>query len=143
MDVGIDTDFLVKVSLRDHPGHQAACEVRDRHLAGQDTFALAPQVLAEFIHVVTDPRRFEKPLAMPAALRHSRAWWHAAEVRPVFPSPAAVTRFLDDMARFRLGRKRILDTMLASTYLAAGVTRLITGNPDDYRLFPGLELILI
>jgi hypothetical protein len=27
------------------------------------TFALAPQVLAEFIHVVTDQRRFTSPLA--------------------------------------------------------------------------------
>jgi len=47
------------------------------------------------------------------------------------------------MARHRLGKKRVLDTMLAATYVSAGIRRLITGNADDYRLFKELELIEI
>jgi len=36
-------------------------------LATRDLIAIAPQVLAEFIHVATDPRRFAQPLDMTAA----------------------------------------------------------------------------
>jgi len=45
------------------------------------------------------------------------------------------------MESFKLGRKRILDTMLAATYLSQGIHHLITGNPSDFRIFPDLELI--
>jgi hypothetical protein len=47
--------------------------------------ALAPQVLTEFIHVVTDPRRFSRPLAMVEAVERAQHWWEAREVRPMLP----------------------------------------------------------
>jgi hypothetical protein len=45
------------------------------------------------------------------------------------------------MERFRLGRKRILDTALAATVEMAGVSRLATLNARDFALFPFLELV--
>jgi hypothetical protein len=41
--------------------------------------AVAAQALAEFCQVVTDPRRFERPLDMPEALELCELWWHAEE----------------------------------------------------------------
>ena len=141
MSAGIDTDFLVRLGIIEHPQHGTTVDLRDRLLDGDERFALAPQVLSEFIHVVTDPRRFERPLPVSAALAMAEAWWNAPEVDQILASSSAVGRFLATMNARKLGRKRILDTMLAATYLAAGVTRLITGNAADYRIFPDLELI--
>ncbi len=141
MTVGIDTDFLVRLSIANHPGKVAAEQLRDHHLEQGDRFALAPQVVAEFVHVVTDPRRFERPMNMESALQLGKLWWQAAEVFPIFPAASAMEQFFTFMESENLGRERILDTMLAATCLGAGVTRLITGNPNDYRLFPSLELI--
>jgi len=45
-----------------------------------DRFALAPQVLAEFIHIVTDPKRFSSPLTVELALRRAETWWNSKEV---------------------------------------------------------------
>ena len=39
----------------------------DEFLDRGDRFALAPQSLAEFVHTVTDPRRFQVPLTMETA----------------------------------------------------------------------------
>jgi hypothetical protein len=39
------------------------------------------------------------------------------------------------MNTYRLGRKRILDTLLGATYLAAGITSLMTTNSRDFRTF--------
>ena len=40
-----------------------------------------------------------------------------------------------------LGRKRLLDTQLASIYREAGVPRIITNNGADYRVFGCFEII--
>jgi hypothetical protein len=55
---GIDTTFLVQVEIAEHPVHEPARSRFTTLLDAGDTFALAPQVLAEFIHIVTDAKRF-------------------------------------------------------------------------------------
>jgi hypothetical protein len=46
------------------------------------------------------------------------------------------------MRTYQLGRKRILDTMLAANLHVAGVRRLFTSNPDDFRVFGTFELLV-
>jgi predicted nucleic acid-binding protein len=50
---GMDTGFLVSAEVVEHPDHVAARAILSRLLDAGDRVALAPQVLAEFIHVVT------------------------------------------------------------------------------------------
>jgi hypothetical protein len=97
-------------------------------------------VRAEFIHVVTDPRRFQKPLTADEAVDKARFWWDAAEVQHVFPTDASTRLFLDWMQRYQLGRKRILDTELAAILWTAGVRQILTANPSDFQMF-GFELL--
>ena len=140
--IGVDTTFLVQLELRELPAHQSAHALLRREALDVGVpLALAPQVLAEFIHVVSDPRRFQQPLSVEAALVKARFWWEAAEVHPVFPSAPATSLFLEWMRVHQLGRKRILDTQLAATLWTAGVRRLLTSNPADFQIFAGLELI--
>ncbi len=47
------------------------------------------------------------------------------------------------MREYQLGRKRVLDTMLAATYRASGVTSLLTLNAEDFELFGGFAFIPI
>ena len=58
MTHGIDTDFLVAAEVRDYPFHAQA----DKLLAEGHELGVAPQTLAEFIHIVTDGRRMPRPL---------------------------------------------------------------------------------
>jgi len=139
--IGADTTFLVQLELIELPGHQAAHAFLQREiLQPQIPLALAPQVLAEFIHVVTDPRRFQKPLTADEAVAKARFWWNAAEVQPVFPTNESTALFLDWMQRHQLGRKRILDTQLAAIFWSAGVRKVLTANPADFQIF-GFQLL--
>jgi predicted nucleic acid-binding protein len=106
-----------------------------RLLGAGDLIGIAPQVLAEFIHIVTDPRRFTHPLDMAAARRLAEQWWAAREVVQIFPDGGATKQFLDWLALFSLGRKRLLDTLLAATYRQAGIHSLLTTNPADFGVF--------
>ena len=141
---GLDTTFLVQVEVQEADAHGAALEVLRRDILDRRRkAALAPQVLSEFVHVVTDRRRFERPLSMTQALAKANFWWSAAEVERVFPDDQAVGRFLTWMQEHGLGRRRLLDTLLAATYHRSGVTRIVTSNARDYRVFGVFELLEI
>ena len=141
MTYGIDTDFLVALEIRDHPFHREADALLRSLLDGGHDLALAPQTLAEFLHVVTDGKRMPTPLPMSEALQRAEHWWQAAEVIRVFPDGPSVTEFLTWMNRHFLGRKRLLDTMLAALMAQAGVTRIVTNNGQDFRGFGRFEIV--
>jgi hypothetical protein len=71
--------------------------------------------LQEFVHAATDPCRFKVPLTMDQALERSRFWWESAEVVQFHPGGRAWEQAWAWMEKFRLGRKRILDSYLADT----------------------------
>jgi predicted nucleic acid-binding protein len=135
MAKGLDTTFLIQAEVSEHPEHGASRDLLHRLLAEGDALSLAPQVLSEFVHIVTDPRRFERPLSMGQALSRAEHWWQATEVSQVFPSERSTSLFLRWMVEHRLGRKRLLDTQLAATYHAAGVACMVTTNARDFSIF--------
>lgn len=140
--IGLDTSFLVGLAVREHPSHQACLSLfRDEIVGGTATMALAPQVLTEFCHVVTDPRRFETPIDMPTALRMCEQWWYAQECRHARPDSEATALFLAWMNEFELGRKRLLDTLLAATYHRAGTERIATSEWRDFSRYGVFEVI--
>jgi predicted nucleic acid-binding protein len=132
---GLDTGILIAYEAAGHPQHADSEALFRRCLSNGDDFALAPQVLAEFVHVLTDRNRFAQPLTIEAALGRAAMWWTASEVTQVFPTDAAVNTFVRWMSAYRLGRKRILDTLLGATYFTAGVTSLMTTNSGDFQTF--------
>lgn len=136
MICGVDTTFLVQVEVREASGHATARAWLQETLAqsGQP-LAIAPQVLTEFIHVVTDSRRFAQPLDMEQAVTKARGWWEASEVKPVYPTLESTRLALQWLTDHRLGRKRLLDTQLAATYYVAGIRTLVTLNRADFAPF--------
>ena len=139
MTHGLDTSFLVAVEVSSHDDH-AVCRARlQRLLKAGDQFAVAPQVLAEFIHVVSDPKRFARPLPVAAAIERAENWWNAGEVVHVFPTAESTLLFLGWLAEHQLGRKRLLDTLLASTWRGGGVSSVLTLNRDDFAVFGGFS----
>lgn len=135
MTHGADTSFLVAFEIQEHAQHAAAFSLLEKLLAQKDRIGVTPQVLAEFVHVVTDGRRFQQPLSVALALEKSQRWWNAVETDQVMPSSQALARFHDWMRRHQLGRKRVLDTLLAATFREAGSKSLLTLNAADFTVF--------
>lgn len=141
MTHGIDTGFLVAAEVAEHADHQAARLKFQGFRSAGDRFALTPQVLAEFVHVVTDPKRFTEPLPMEAALERAEIWWDSPEVDQLGSDAFSVRTFFDWMRQHRLGRKRILDTLLASTFREAGVQSILTTNSRDFTILGGFNCV--
>ena len=139
--IGIDTTFLVQLEIVELDLHQEAKSFLKKHLAGHGRFALAPQVINEYLHIITDHRRFKRPLTMDSALKKADTWWHAREVQPVFPNRSSASVFFDWMIKYSLDRKRILDTYLAATYFSNNIREVITTNVRDYRVLAEMQTI--
>jgi len=141
MTVAIDTDFLVAVEIRDHLFHKPADAVLDRLLEEGHKLAVAPQMLAEFVHVVTDSKRLKDPLSMEEALARAEYWWQAREVVRIYPEGDAVSTWIEWLREHRLGRKRLLDTMLAASACSYGISTMVTNNEKDFKVFGSFEIL--
>lgn len=134
--IGLDTTVLIAHELTEAPLHrqvrnQIALLCREKGIQ----FGLAPQVLQEFLHVATDPRRFKHPLTMEQALSRANFWWDASEVVHCHINDKSWQVAISWIEKYSLGRKRILDTTLAATYHGCGIQSLATGNPADFMIF--------
>lgn len=138
MTHGFDTSFLVAAEVLGHTYHDASRSRLQALRSVGDDFAIAPQVLVEFVHVVTDGNRFSEPLTTDEALSRAEAWWTSGEITQVVPTPATLEEFFKWMRQHRLGRKRILDTGLAATYKVAGIGSVLTTDARDFAVFDAL-----
>lgn len=140
---GLDTSVLIPLAIKAHPRHTAAVELtRSEIQEGGAKLALLPSVLSEFVHAVSDPRRFEHPMSVDDAVRWLTEFLSKPECVLLNSDERAITLWLDWMREHRLGRKRVLDTQLAAALHTAGVRRLLTSNPDDFRVFGVFELLV-
>ena len=57
---GLDTSILVAHAIAGHPLHREVRQWIGQAVTQGQTFALTSGILAEFIHIVTDGRRFER-----------------------------------------------------------------------------------
>jgi predicted nucleic acid-binding protein len=78
---------------------------------------------------------------MTVALLRAKQIWNAAEVVHVFPDASGTSQFLAWMQEYRLGRKRLLDTILAATYRVAGIDAVVTLNRADFEVFGCFSIV--
>lgn len=133
--IGLDTSILVAQAIAEHPQHEASQRWLDDEIARNQTFAITSGILAEFIHIVTDGRRFETPLAISEALERAAFWSEAREVTLLAADDAVNVLWLKWLADFQLGRKRLLDTLITVTWHVAGIGEICTLNPRDFKVF--------
>lgn len=139
--IGIDTPFMVAHTVREHPEHARAQTLCEQLLNEDKLLAICPTVLDEFLHVVTDPRRFEHPLPMSKAIHIAQTWMQSQETKYLQSTEESNRTHLDWMLRHRLGRKRINDTRIASIYHQHGIETILTTNVRDFSVFGVFEII--
>lgn len=142
MKIGIDSNVLVSAHMPGLPQHARARQfLLDRLAEAETILVLTPDTLGEFLHVIADPRRFEPPAEMSAALALARGYLGRSNTECITPDETAFALTLDWMDRFGLGRRRIRDTLLAATLLSGGVSQLATFNRRDFDIFEGLTVL--
>ena len=139
--IGLDCNVLVQIAIADHPVNARTLAAVQSEVQQREKLVFPSLVATEFLHVVTDERRFSPPLTMPEALDWMRDFLANPAVGLLEPTQASMNQILRWMRQFNLGRKRILDTHLAAVLHTSGVRRLLTSNPADFAVFGVLETV--
>jgi toxin-antitoxin system PIN domain toxin len=138
---GLDTNILVQLAIANHPAHRATAAAVQEETRTGGRLVFPPLVITEFLHVVTDKRRFSPPLTMAEAVDWVNSLLQNPMVTVLETTPASVAQALLWLRRFDLGRKRIIDTHLAAILYTGGATRLLTSNPGDFEIFGVFEIV--
>jgi predicted nucleic acid-binding protein len=139
---GLDTNVLVYAHVALLPGHSEVREfLLDQLHDAETTLVLTAGVLHEFVHVVTDERRFQPSVTMHDAIALARLYLGRSNIQYVDSDERCLLRAFDLLEQYHLGRKRIADTLFAATLLTHGVRELITCNPGDFQIFKDLLVI--
>lgn len=142
MKRGLDTNVLIYAHMPELPDHARVRSFLLGQLADEGvTLVITPAILHEFVHIVTDGRRFEPPVSMADALGVARVYLDHTNVECLSIDRLTVAGAFALIERHQLGRKRIADTLFAACLLGHEVRELITCNPDDFRVFDSLTLI--
>lgn len=139
--IGLDCNILVQLAFADHPANAKTLAAVQVETTKGEKLLFPSLVVAEFLHVATDDRRFAPPLTMAEALDWIDEFLKNPAVGLLEPTPASTDQTLRWMRQFNLGRKRILDTQLAAVLHVSGVRRLLTSNPADFQVFGVLETV--
>ena len=139
---GLDSNVLVAAHVPGHPSHAPVRRfLLNAARSSEDTLVVTPLVLHEFVHVVTDPRRFDPPIAMSEALAIAGLYLGRSNVECVAIGEEATRRAFELLDQHQLGRRRIADTLLAAALLTARVEELITCNRSDFEIFEALRVV--
>lgn len=139
---GLDCNILVQLALADHPANARTVTLVEAEVRSGRILVFPPLIATEFLHVVTDERRFAPPLTMSEALGWLEDFMANPSVKTVEPGDSSLRQTMQWMRQHRLGRKRILDTHLAAVLDTHGVARLLTSNPADFIVFGVIETIV-
>ncbi len=142
MKLGLDTNILVYAHMPALENHEKVRGFLLDQLHRPDTtLAITPSIMHEFVHIVTDGRRFDPPVEMSEALAIAKLYLERTNVECLSISEDVLNRAFDLLERHRLGRKRIADTLLAATLQHHNITELATCNPADFQVFDDLSVI--
>ena len=139
--IGIDTCFLIDLYWENSPRNKNARALFSR-IANNESVKVAVyyNCFNEFLHVITDSKRFENPLSVSEAISVIDYWCDIDRVTVLYPDDTSFKRTLAWMNRYQLGRNRVNDTQMASCYLTSGVSSIITANPKDFEIFESFEI---
>lgn len=139
--IGIDTTFLIDLEILDSPRHKGAFDFFQKWLSEKNTqLCIFNQTFLEFQHVITDSKRFNSPLTMKQAIERTLFWIDQERIKIIYSSENSLKRAQLWLSVYNLGRNRIQDTHLAAAYAEAGVSTLVTANPNDFKIFEIFEL---
>lgn len=137
--VGIDTNVLVYFVNEESIYHTRAKTFMDKLQKGKIQGAISWQNLAELYAIVTDPKRFPQPMTASQAMEATKQFLESESIKVILPVANTKDIFFDLVLKIKPKAQQIHDIFLAATFLANGVTRIVSED----RHFPKLGLAVI
>jgi predicted nucleic acid-binding protein len=131
--VFVDTNVLVYATRPSAVQYTAALAALTRLEADDATLWVSPQVLREYLAVVTRPQATAPALPMAIAVTDVRRFRATFDVAA--EGPSVLDHLLDLVAAHRSAGRQVHDANIVATMLENGIRRLLTFNAADFRRF--------
>lgn len=135
--VFVDTNVWVARIFEDHVFHERANKALQNR---EETLCISGQIIREIVSVCTVTRFLSRPLSWEELQVELDAL--LAQTQLLNENENTVQKLIELGTRYQVSGKQIHDANLVATMLVHRVTRLITFNPDDFKRFNEIELIL-
>jgi toxin-antitoxin system PIN domain toxin len=134
-----DVNLLLYAIIETFPEHPRARGWWEDLLNGKTEIGLAMPVLFGFVRLVTNPRVFDRPLPVDAALGHIEEWLGLPPVRLLHPGPRHLELAFGLIRG--LGTAGNLTTDIQIAALALEYQAEVHSNDADFGRFPGLRWV--
>ena len=133
----LDANLLVYAHVSDFAEHEAARRWLDARLGSSDAVGLPWASLLAFVRLVSNPRIFRKPEAIPAAWSQVKSWLGAPGAWIPEPTDTHVS-VLDRLMQREVTRANLVpDAHLAALAIEHGLT--LCSTDGDFARFSGLS----
>ncbi len=137
----LDTNVLVYALFAGRPEHAASLALLESTQDASANLVLAPQNLAEFYAVVTNPRRVSTPLSANDARAEVEKLTRLPGLRVLDVPADLVQRWHALLGRYPVTGRAFYDVQLVAVMLAHDIRRVYTFDRKDFGRFTELELL--
>lgn len=138
---GLDTTLLIDLYWNDSPRHVKAVEFVKNLSLTDEEILIYYNCFNEFVHVITDTRRFENAFTMKEAMDIVDLWCNLEKVTVIYPDDMSFGRAKAWISLYNLGRNRLNDTNMTACYVQNGVSKIVTANPKDFEIFEEIGIV--
>jgi len=137
--VGIDTNILVYFLNEESVYHTRAKTFIDKLQKGEIQGMISWQNLSELYAIVTDPKRFPKPMTANQVVEATQQFLESGNINVIFPIVNIKEIFFSLVLKIKPKAQAVHDISLAATLLSNGVKTLVTENTGDFKGVEGLR----
>ncbi len=134
----VDANLLLYAYNSEDARHEAARLWFERALSGPDQVRLAWVTILAFLRIGTNPRAFERPLALIEAVGHVSAWFERPTVAPLEPGERHWQILAALLPAAQARANLVTDAHLAALAIEHGATLCTTDK--DFTRFRGLKV---
>jgi toxin-antitoxin system PIN domain toxin len=134
----VDTNVLVYAHFPSSPHHAASYALLQRAERQEITLCVFPQVVAEFISVVTNPRRVSPSKTVEDAVQAVRRVLATPGVVLLSLPESATSTFLDLLLAHPATGPEIVDRQLVAAMMEHGIGTMVTFNVNDFAGIPNV-----
>ncbi len=139
-NIFVDTNVWVARILKNHTFHKRAKDALDEHTKNKEYLYISSQIIREIISVCTLGKGLSRPLTWDELYQELAAVLKQVVLLP--ENSKTVARLVDLGKQYRVRGKQIHDANIAATMLANSISRILTFNPDDFKRFDEIEVII-
>ncbi|MFQ5754386.1 MAG: type II toxin-antitoxin system VapC family toxin, partial [bacterium] len=124
----------------DHVFHQRASNILNHLVKSEELLCISGQIVRELISVCSVSRFLSRALSWDELRSQIDSILSQTEL--LNENKTSILKLIDLSSRYKVLGKQIHDANIVATMLTHGVTQLITFNPDDFKKFKEIKVII-